>query len=273
VSSRLGSLPGLRRIRDLPAVVRAWAIAYRSRLVRERLRFFLREWLGARLTARYRLRNSTVDVHLRHGTSDLDILEEVFGLGFYRMPAPVEAALGAGPIQVLDLGGHIGLFGAWALRELPGAVITSVEADPANAAVLQRTITGAPDRWRLVAAAAADRDGEMDFLPGAFAESRLEQGPGSVRVPTVDALELMNAADLVKIDVEGGEWPILGDPRLATARVRALVLEYHPLGAPEDDPRRAAHALLERAGFETQEIPGAPVGAGMLWAWRPLPAS
>ena len=44
------------------------------------------------------------------------------------------------PLRVLDLGAHVGLFGTWALREWPGARVTAVEADPANAAQLRRTI-------------------------------------------------------------------------------------------------------------------------------------
>ena len=45
-----------------------------------------------------------------------------------------------------------------------------------------------------------------------------------------DVLGQIAEADLVKMDIEGGEWGILADPRIA--RQRALVLEYHPRGLP-----------------------------------------
>ena len=76
------------------------------------------------------------------------------------------------------------------------------------------------------------------------------------------------AADLVKMDIEGGEWEILRDPRFAASPPRAIVLEYHPHpSAP--DPRAAVEGLLRDAGLTEQ----APIfhradGHGMLWAWR-----
>ena len=47
----------------------------------------------------------------------------------------------------------------------------------------------------------------------------------------------MAEADLVKIDIEGGEWPILTDPRFAQLPTPALVIEYHPAGCPGPDPQ------------------------------------
>ena len=83
----------------------------------------------------------------------------------------------------------------------------------------------------------------------------------------VDVMPLLADADLVKIDIEGGEWPLLEHPGFAA--VSAAVLEYHPQSCPGDDPRTTAHALLEGHGFEIAELfyePGSRVG--MLWATR-----
>ena len=232
--------------------------------------FALRELGRSTATVRYRPRGATTEVLLRHGTSDLDILDEIFGRGLYDVPEPVRAALAqAGePLRVLDLGAHVGLFGTWALREWPDARVTAVEADPANAALLRRTIelAGGGPRWTLLPVVAAAEDGQVAFQAGEFAESHL--GGDGALAEARDVLPLMDAADLVKIDIEGGEWPILTDPRLATVAARALVLEYHPRGCPGGDPATAAADALRAAGFHTSEIAGAPVGAGMLWAWR-----
>jgi hypothetical protein len=76
--------------------------------------------------------------------------------------------------------------------------------------------------------------------------------------------------DLLKIDTEGGEWPILADPRFAAAPPRVVVLEYHPEGAPGPDPRGAVLDYLSRAGLTaTASIFQRADGYGMLWAWRP----
>ena len=39
------------------------------------------------------------------------------------------------------------------------------------------------------------------------------------------------------MDIEGGEWEILGDPRFEELGLTALALEYHPDQAPGADPR------------------------------------
>lgn len=74
-------------------------------------------------------------------------------------------------------------------------------------------------------------------------------------------------ADLVKIDIEGGEWELLDDDRFADLRVAVVVLEYHPTYGPHDDAYRAVRSALDRAGYEL----GPPVvgdGADLVWAWR-----
>src|SRR3954467_14083005 len=114
IATRLGQLPVLRRVKHHPAVERVWNVAFRSRLVRERTRFTLRELAGRGGVGAYHLAGSGLPVHLRHGTSDLDILEEVFGMRLYAMPDEVRSALTrARPLRAVDLGGHVGLFGLW----------------------------------------------------------------------------------------------------------------------------------------------------------------
>ena len=260
----------MRWLKARPGVQRAVTTADRARLVNRPMAFALHEWRRSSATVRYRPRGAGADVLLRHGTSDLDILDEIFGRRLYEVPAPVRAALAQAerPLRVLDLGAHVGLFGAWAFGEWDGAQVTAVEADPANAALLRRTIeaAGRGSRWTLLPLVAAARDGRVSFQAGEFAESHLGDlgEPAEAR----DVLPLMEASDLVKIDIEGGEWPILADPRLSTVSARALVLEYHARGCPGRDPATTAATALRAAGFHTSEIPGAPVGAGMLWAWR-----
>lgn len=271
---RLGSLPLLSSLKRRPGVVRLFGIAHRARMVDRPVRFALREWRRSTAPARYRPHGAGADVFLRHGTSDLDILDEVFGRRLYRLPEAVRRALApCGRLRVLDLGGHVGLFGAWALGQLDPGEVVAVEADPANAALLGRAIAAAPapPRWHLLPVVAGARDARVPFAAGGYAESRRPQGAAAAAAPlreSRDVIPLMDAADLVKIDIEGGEWELLTDPRFAGARTPALVLEYHPEGCPSPDPHAFVTALLRSAGYRTQDIDDVPLGAGMLWAWR-----
>jgi FkbM family methyltransferase len=272
----------LRPLLKLPRVERVVAVALRSAVVRERLGFVARELPRRRVLARYTLRESGLTAYVRHGTGDVVTLDEVFLTRDYAMPREVEATLAdVGAPRVADLGANVGYVGLAVLARWPAARIVGFEPDAANAAVLERTISanGAGDHWRVLRAAAGVRPGSAAFLTGRVALSRLlaAAGPAEtqsaqsavVQVPVVDAFEHLREADLIKLDIEGGEWMILGDPRLAALPAKALVLEYHPELCPEPDPHSAARRRLQAAGFALTTIWRRDDGHGMLWAYRP----
>jgi FkbM family methyltransferase len=263
----------LRPILGHPLLLPATALLLRAWTVRGSGRFVARELLRRRGPATYALRGASTSVVVRHGTGDVATLGEVFHDRLYEPPASVVALLGPdGPARVLDVGANVGMFGAWAADRWPRTRITGYEPDPVNAAAHAATIAanGLGDRWRLVQAAAADHAGEMLFVPGLDADSHQATAgdPGAITVPAHDVLGEVTAADLVKLDAEGGEWAILGDERFRRSPPPALVLEYHSHLAPGPDARAAAGTLLAAAGYTTVPIFHSPKGHGMLWAWR-----
>jgi FkbM family methyltransferase len=245
-----------------------------ARTVRESPVFFLRELRHPEGIYYYHLRENDVQVALRHTVADGATLAEVFYRRDYDPPQDVVAAIGA-PRTILDLGANIGLFGAFAAALWPGSTIVGYEADPANAAVHERTIiaNGLNDRWRVISAAAGSHDGEVELAAGRAMGSFVvapgsDPGVPTIRVPMRDVLPDVCRADLVKVDIEGGEWAILCDPRFTQSPPRAIVLEYHPHLCPTGDPRGAAERALAEAELETAPIWHRDDGYGMLWAWR-----
>ncbi len=239
---------------------------------------FLRAERAARadVPAEYTLRAGTARVVLRHGTSDIRMFDEIFCAHVYAAPPEVAAHLEAltAPPRVLDLGANVGLFGADTVSRWPGARITAVEPDPGNLAVLRRCaeLNAGAGTWRVLPVAASTTDTPLRFVAGEGSESHeahASELARSIEVPATDALALLDDADLAKIDIEGGEWVILADPRLRTASVHAIVLEHHGRLCPTRDPRAMAQELLAAAGFETRPGGPAPLGVGTLWAWRP----
>ena len=251
------------------------ATLLRSSVVRESLRFAARELAGRRRLAGYRLRTSGRLVYVRHGTPDVVTLDEVFYSRDYEPPLPVEAILESlrRPPEVLDLGANIGLFGVFVLERFPRARITAFEPDAANTEVLHRCVAANDHSgaWRVVEAAAANHDGTVAFSSGRFALSRVELPEALVdagHVRAVDVFPYLSRADLLKMDIEGGEWAILGDRRFGRGAPAALVLEYHPHLCPEPDPRRAATRIVASAGYELEVGDQLADGSGILWAWR-----
>jgi FkbM family methyltransferase len=281
VRSEQGSASALARIRSLRPVraalaaepVRHLASARAlGSLVRERGRFVANELRGAEGVRRYRRRESGLPVLLRHGTDDVWTFDEVFRLRLYHPPDTVAEALGrlGRPLRILDLGANIGMFGVVALELWPDAEMEAFEPDPVNAPLLRRVVEGSGNRaWRIEEVCAGTETGEVAFASGLFNQSHVvaEATPGAIARPVLDVLPRIAAADLVKIDIEGAEWPLLADDRFGGAT--AVVMEYHPEGCPENDPHAAAARLLEGRGYEVLPIYQGPDGVGMLWAMRP----
>ena len=247
-------------------------------VVRERARF-MRGQIAGHGTARYELRHRPGVFHLRHGSGDVAILNKIFArdpaTSSYEPPAEVGAALDATTApRILDVGANIGLFGVYALGRWPEARITAFEPDPHNFRVLDLTV-GANQRegsWDDRPVAVSNAVGELSFAPGDGAKSHLSPtgDEPTITVPAVDFFDqLGDGVDLVKMDIEGGEWQILADPRLATAPVRVIRLEWHTLLCPQEDARTVAIDLLKAGGFpHLVDGDRQHVRNGVLWAWR-----
>ncbi len=208
---------------------------------------------------------------LRHRTRDVDIFDEVLVPPRAYDPPPQAAKLLAGMMRprIVDLGGNIGLFAIDCLRRFPNARITSVEADPMNLPLLNACRAHNPNAdWTLLPVAAGRESTTMGFVAGQFADSAVSEH-GTTEVMMIDAIRLFADADFVKIDIEGSEWPILGDPRWPQAMdaVAVLALEWHARGCPTSDPHAAGVDAVRAAGFTVD--PGRHGWHhGNIWGWR-----
>jgi FkbM family methyltransferase len=246
------------------------AAVLRGRLLDHSIRFTLLELSGKRTVRAYRLRESGVSLCVEHNTPDVLVVDEIFYKRLYEPPEEVEAVLSA-PLRAIDAGANIGLFGVWLIGRYPGSRLTAFEPDGRNAELLSQTIRANPSQtgWHMLEAAVATAPGRVGFAGSEFATSHVIEDSSARTVAAVDFFEHAAEADLVKIDIEGSEWAILSDPRMAELPAQAVVLEYHPEHCPGTNTHEVARELLERSGFQTRTIFEAPTGVGMLWAWRP----
>lgn len=254
-----------------------------ARAVKQPLEFMARQF-GPTRRARYHLRRSNQVALIRHRSRDVHVLNEIFGgTGgrlAYEPPSALRPMLDSKPSpNILDLGGNVGMFGLYALHRWPGASVRSFEPDADNAALLHAAIAEnrLQEQWSCTRAAVSNRAGTMAFRGGLSADSHLvdvESSSGSstangdVEVAVADLFALEGHRDLVKMDIEGGEWAVLADPRMAELDADAIVLEWHDQGCPAPDSRDHVIRLLRDAGwtelYETIE----PSHCGMLWARR-----
>jgi FkbM family methyltransferase len=275
VVRRAAAAPGVRALTNVTPVIRATG-ALRASLVQEHRRFARNELRSLDVTARYTLRRGGSPVVIRHHSSDVMILDEIFGADEYALPPGAVAALADVPApRIVDLGANVGLFGVWALDRWPGAVVHGYEPDPDNAAIHRRTmaLSGAGERWTLTEACAACADGPIRFAGGTGSASRAadltDEPAPSFDVQARDVFADLTSADLVKIDIEGGEWDLLRDARFAQLSARAVFVEYHPFGAGVHDPGAEAERLVRAGGFEVRHVPKPLTpGWGVVWGWQ-----
>lgn len=228
----------------------------------------------------YRLCESGLSVSMRHRSRDVAILNEIFGgtggINCYAPPIEVAALLDrADPPRIMDLGANIGLFGLYVLGRWPAAQITAFEPDPDNAALLQHAVASnnLDQSWRVHRSACSNRRGTVAFASGLLSEARMaEPGEaGTIVVPVADVFREDHDVDLLKMDIEGAEWPILADPRMSDLKARAIVLEWHARGCRDPNPHTAVVRLLHAAGYaNTVDISDDPAhrSNGVIWAWR-----
>jgi len=185
------------------------------------------------------LGNRSIEVLLRGDTSTNLVLKEVFQNEVYKPLADVPE-----PRAILDVGGNQGITAAYFRLFFPQAEIVSVEPDPATFPIL------AENARRLGQCAACnlallDRNGKASFKSSKISvvstlyelpHSRIENELVSVDlrhsgefVDEAARLIGIDCFDMLKIDTEGAEVPILQALGHRLADITTIFLEYHSI--------------------------------------------
>jgi len=236
-----------------------------------RLRRFVEDPWGV-ATARRRVEPGTPlaiklrglgEVTIRAGTSDHRVLDDVFLNDVYHLGPHLggERPLGT----VMDVGGHVGLFAIRA-SSIAERVIT-FEPFPENFSLLERNLaTAGVENVRAFKIAVGAENGvtvihRSTNRAGHSLFSSLAPGEGipAAVISLARAFEEaeVDRCDLLKIDGEGAEYPILLNAEdEILERIERVELEYHDLGG--DPPDFAVEPLarrLEEAGFRVTRNP------------------
>jgi len=244
----------------------AWT-AIEAQQVDSPFRYALRE-LASRGQGVYSLRAGGSRFVVRHRSGDIDIFRKFYGYGYYDIPDEVAAPLRSlgRPLNVLDLGANIGLFEVFTRDRLPIGSVVCFEPDPHNAAVLEQARAANGADWEIHRACASNAPGSAMFSTGRKNLSRIASD-GDTSIATVDVFPYVANADLVKMNIEGSEWDVLRDPRLADTSASWMV-EYHDIASPDPDIYGLAKSLFEVAGYTVRRASQSGERNGLLWAWK-----
>lgn len=205
-----------------------------------------------------------VQFTVRDGTFDGEMAREIFEDRYYTCDGWGIPAGGT----VLDIGGNIGAFAAYAALKGAGEVHT-FEPMPDTFALLVQNTARFP-RIKAHQEAISVKSGPVR-MSGFFAMSdgvintglpAISDDPGGVEVQAVsihDVLASRDFWDVVKIDIEGYEFRLLEDLTDAEfEKIGMFTMEFHhPVEADTEARGRGLEALLKSKGYATD----------FNWAW------
>jgi FkbM family methyltransferase len=158
--------------------------------------------------------------------------------------------------RILDCGSNIGAASLFFRRQYPGARVTAYEADPDLYAMTKRNLerNGAAD-VDVVHAALWTSTGTVTFRAEGSDSGMIDGLAGMVdaKAVTVPSLRLRDVlandrVDLLKLDVEGAELPLLEDCLPVLDRVNAIIMDLHEFD-PADRQSARVFDCLTRAGY------------------------
>jgi FkbM family methyltransferase len=212
---------------------------------------------------------SGLRLHMRSlTTTDYDVAWQLFWRDDYESPKPLENVR-----RVVDLGANVGYSCLYWCHRYPQSQVTAYEPHPVHLGAIQENLAknGFLNRVRVVGAAAGTSE-RHSYLTDGRSSSTVTEQPAAFQISVLDLFrepELANEIDILKIDIEGGEYEILSDPRFAELKVKALVVEWH--NSPEyPDGRAWCLRKLQELGYETHIGAEDPPSAGLIWAYRPM---
>lgn len=213
-----------------------------------------------------------ITITIRKNFGDAMTIAEIFGGddGYVR-----ELSLPDHPV-VIDIGGFIGDFALYAVKRLNARRVIVCEPSPRNWALLLRNISNNGYEQRIEPVNKAVTDGsdvmmnldapdECQSMVSAYYRSGGQQ---LTAVPGISLAELLrqygvDTVDLLKIDCEGGEFPILeSTPSEVYSRIRNIVFEYHQV----EDVWKKLESVKRRLRSEGYDL---HTRGGLISATRP----
>jgi len=201
------------------------------------------------------------------GNNDVGVAYEIFIHRYLRVPVripPERVKL------IVDLGANVGMSCLYWLAAYWRAEVIAFEPHPGHAAQCRANLerNGFLSRATLHTVAAGTADGRV-WITDAGTPSQVGTMPGGgyeIEVIDIFALLAGRRIDILKIDIEGGEYELLEDPRFGELDIRAIIMEWH-----ERKDRPEGHAWccerLTELGFQLYPVFEQKT-YGMMWAYQ-----
>lgn len=192
-------------------------------------------------------------IMVRPDTMDPFIFEEIFILDEYKFTTDRQ------PQTIFDIGANVGYASLYFANKYPAARIITVEPERSNTECLKKNTASYPN-ITVIEAGIWHRHARLALVDkkaksSDFQLKEAEPGQEGVEAVTIDDLMKLaetSHADIVKIDIEGGERELFSENTEWLSKVDAVIIELHDRFRP--GCKAAFLQAIAPYGFEGYEI-------------------
>ena len=192
--------------------------------------------------------NQKIKISIR-SDADKSVFNEIFIEREYRI---LESIIKKATNQIIDIGGHTGMFAIYARTLNPNVPITIYEPGNENFTTLKQNLK--QNHTKNITTknlAVSDKQGQATlYLSEDSHNHSLTKKTNKTQITQTTTLDriIKTKTDLVKIDAEGSEFQIIESATPETLKlIKTLYIEYH-----ENDPAPLIQKL-QKSGFTTQK--------------------
>ncbi|MEH1849655.1 MAG: FkbM family methyltransferase [Nostoc sp.] len=202
-------------------------------------------------------------------TTDIMTAYEIFVAEAYEKPLQVPNIY---PKFIVDIGANVGHSLIYWANLYPESKLIAFEPHPDHLLMIYKNLhqNSLLNRVLVVGSAVSNRNAKS-FLTDNENESAVvdDYKPGTFSIKVRDLFEEIGneTVDLLKIDIEGGEYPIFADQRFEKLDVRMIVMEWHNTDEVPNGLDWSKQRLVS-LGYQVTEGKLNYPTAGILWAWK-----
>jgi FkbM family methyltransferase len=202
-------------------------------------------------------------------TNDLATAYEIFLDEAYQQPIEVPDI---SPELIVDIGANVGYSIIYFIQKYPNARLIAFEPLPIHLEIINKhlEVNQISNRVEVLEMAVSNTDSNM-FIINKGCESvvieNFENDCLPIKVCDFFAFVGINKIDLLKMDIEGGEYSILNDERFEAINIRNIVLEWHNTESVINGHQWCSNRLTA-LGYKVVNGKLRYQNAGILWAWK-----
>ena len=190
-------------------------------------------------------------------STDYGVAYDIFFRHCYASPRALESVK-----NIVDLGSNVGYSCLFWCSQYPEAHITAFEPHPIHveAIALNLSLNAFTSRVEVVPVAVEITSGSAHLSDAGSSSAINDRNVGHL-VPVVDLFATLNGRiDILKIDIEGGEYLLLEDERFGALDVQVVVVEWHKRDDSTQDRTWCEQALQKWGVPNDQGRSGLPTG-------------